>query len=199
MSDIKITKIETAMPQHVMPGLLALRIHTDAGYIGCGETYYVPHAVASMIHDWMARRLLGADPGHRKSLSLSLRTRRQLWRPRDGIARHFGLRPGAVGHLRPATHSRSGSCWAAAAPVDPGYNSSGGPAYGGRGERKGRLRLAGPWRRRQRRAAQRLLVGGQPAGRLCQGTAGRRHRRPQSVDPRLCRAQAGRTAAYQPP
>ena len=62
MSDIKITKIETAMPQHVMPGLLALRIHTDAGYVGNGETYYVPHAVASMIHDWMARRLLGADP-----------------------------------------------------------------------------------------------------------------------------------------
>lgn len=59
---MKITKIETAVPRQHLPGLLALRIHTDCGYIGHGETYYVPEAVASMIHDWMAQRLLGADP-----------------------------------------------------------------------------------------------------------------------------------------
>jgi galactonate dehydratase len=57
-----ITKIETAIPRSKMPGLLALRIHTDTGLIGHGETYYVPEAVAAMIHDWMAKRLLGADP-----------------------------------------------------------------------------------------------------------------------------------------
>jgi L-alanine-DL-glutamate epimerase-like enolase superfamily enzyme len=45
-----------------MPGLLLLRIHTDQGIIGHGETYYAPHAVASMIHDWMGRRLLHSDP-----------------------------------------------------------------------------------------------------------------------------------------
>ena len=28
---MKIIKIETAIPEHVMPGLLALRIHTDEG------------------------------------------------------------------------------------------------------------------------------------------------------------------------
>ncbi|MFK7848921.1 MAG: mandelate racemase/muconate lactonizing enzyme family protein [Rhodothermales bacterium] len=59
---MKITKLETVIPRSIMPGLLALRIHTDAGYIGHGETYYVPESVESMIHDWMAKRLLGADP-----------------------------------------------------------------------------------------------------------------------------------------
>ncbi len=59
---LKITKIETRTVPEIMPGLMLLRIHTDAGIIGHGETYYVAHAVASMIHDWMARRLLGADP-----------------------------------------------------------------------------------------------------------------------------------------
>ena len=62
-----ITAIETVMPSHVMSGLLALRLHTDAGtvngepVIGHGETYYIPEAVAAVLHDWMAQRLLGAD------------------------------------------------------------------------------------------------------------------------------------------
>lgn len=63
----RITAIETCVPSHVMNGLLALRIHTDGGtvdgqpVIGHGETYYIPEAVAAVIHDWMAQRLLGAD------------------------------------------------------------------------------------------------------------------------------------------
>jgi L-alanine-DL-glutamate epimerase-like enolase superfamily enzyme len=61
-SSIHITAIETLIPDDIMPGLLLLRIHTDQGFIGHGETYYAPHAVASMIHDWMGRRLLGSDP-----------------------------------------------------------------------------------------------------------------------------------------
>lgn len=63
----RITAIETLIPADIMGGLMLLRIHTDAGtvggtpVIGHGETYYIPHAVAATIHDWMARRLLGAD------------------------------------------------------------------------------------------------------------------------------------------
>jgi galactonate dehydratase len=63
----RIVAVETVIPDHVFPGLLLLRLHTDAGtvggvpVIGHGETYYAPHAVAAMLHDWMARRLLGAD------------------------------------------------------------------------------------------------------------------------------------------
>jgi galactonate dehydratase len=62
----RITAIETLIPHDIMGGLLLLRLHTDAGtvngeqVIGHGETYYIPHAVAATIHDWMARRLLGA-------------------------------------------------------------------------------------------------------------------------------------------
>lgn len=61
-SGIRITAIETVIPDSLMPGLLLLRIHTDQGCIGHGETYYAPHAVAAMIHDWMGRRLLQSDP-----------------------------------------------------------------------------------------------------------------------------------------
>lgn len=63
----RITAIETLIPHDIMGGLLLLRIHTDAGtvggepVIGHGETYYIPHAVASTLHDWMSRRLLGSD------------------------------------------------------------------------------------------------------------------------------------------
>lgn len=63
----RITAIETVTPHEVMPGLLLLRIHTDAGtvdgtpVIGHGESYYLPGAIAAVIHDWMASRLIGAD------------------------------------------------------------------------------------------------------------------------------------------
>lgn len=63
----RITAIETLVPSDIMSGLMLLRLHTDAGavggepVIGHGETYYVPHAVAATLHDWMSRRLLGAD------------------------------------------------------------------------------------------------------------------------------------------
>ncbi|MGB0579812.1 MAG: mandelate racemase/muconate lactonizing enzyme family protein [Limisphaerales bacterium] len=57
----KITAIETTIPAAIMPNLVLVRVHTDAGIIGCGETYYTPHAIQSLIHDWMAERLLGAE------------------------------------------------------------------------------------------------------------------------------------------
>lgn len=63
----RITAIETLICYDVMPGLLLLRIHTDADavdgtpVIGHGETYYIPEAAAAVLHDWMAHRLLGAD------------------------------------------------------------------------------------------------------------------------------------------
>ncbi|MEZ6064007.1 MAG: hypothetical protein R3C19_26985 [Planctomycetaceae bacterium] len=56
-----ITAIETAIPAAIMPNLILVRIHTDDGLVGCGETYYTPHAIESLVHDWMAERLLGAE------------------------------------------------------------------------------------------------------------------------------------------
>lgn len=58
---VKIIAVETVIPNEYFPGLLLLRIHTDAGIIGHGETYYCAEAVSAVIHDWMARRLLGGD------------------------------------------------------------------------------------------------------------------------------------------
>lgn len=57
----RITAIETAIPDAIMPNLILVRIHTDDGLIGCGETYYTPHAIEGLIHEWMAERLLGAE------------------------------------------------------------------------------------------------------------------------------------------
>ena len=63
----RIVAIETVVPHDIMPGLLAVRIHTDAGsvggvpVIGHGETYYIPTAAAAVLHDFMSHRLLGSD------------------------------------------------------------------------------------------------------------------------------------------
>ena len=62
LNDIKITKIETVVPDDIMGNIVLLRIHTNKGIIGHGESYYTPHAVASTIHDWMSRRLLDQNP-----------------------------------------------------------------------------------------------------------------------------------------
>lgn len=61
LTAMKITAIETIIPAEIMPNLLLVRVHTDAGLIGHGETYYTPHAIAALIHDWMAARLIGGD------------------------------------------------------------------------------------------------------------------------------------------
>ena len=57
----KITSIETVHPADIMPNLLLLRVTTEDGFVGYGETYYTPQAIAALVHDWMAERLLGAD------------------------------------------------------------------------------------------------------------------------------------------
>ena len=58
---VTVTAIESVQPLEFFPDLLLVRIHTDAGIIGHGETYYCAEAVQAMLHDWMARRLLGED------------------------------------------------------------------------------------------------------------------------------------------
>jgi L-alanine-DL-glutamate epimerase-like enolase superfamily enzyme len=41
------------------PNNLWVRIHTDDGLVGLGETYYAPRAVAAVVHDVFAPQLLG--------------------------------------------------------------------------------------------------------------------------------------------
>lgn len=74
---MKITKIETIWfdavsdavwrqqspySRQALPNNLWVRIHTNDGLIGLGETYYLPRAVSAVIHDLLAPLLLGRDP-----------------------------------------------------------------------------------------------------------------------------------------
>ncbi len=73
---MKITKLETiwfeALPADIwreqaphsrqaLPNNLWVRIYTDEGLIGLGETYYLPRAVSAVIHDLYASLLIGRD------------------------------------------------------------------------------------------------------------------------------------------
>ena len=58
---MKITAIETLRTQE-FANVLWVRVHTDAGLIGLGETFYGAAAVEAHIHDTLAARLLGRDP-----------------------------------------------------------------------------------------------------------------------------------------
>ncbi len=130
----RITKIETAIADDIQPGLLMLRIQTASGFVGCGETYYAPHAVASMIHDWMGRRLLGAD-------ALAIESH---WRFLYERATNFGSRGcelRAISAIDLALWDILGQVcgqpvWqllgGRAQESVPVYNSSGGPNYGAR-------------------------------------------------------------------
>lgn len=134
-SGIKITALETVIPDDIMPGLLLLRIHTDAGPIGHGETYYAPHAVAAMIHDWMGRRLLGADP-------LSIEHHWRFLYERTSAFGSRGTELRAISAIDLALWDILGQVcnqpiWqllgGKARSTVRVYNSSGGPTYGRRG------------------------------------------------------------------
>ena len=60
---VKITAIETLRTDE-FANVLWVRVHTDAGVIGLGETFYGAGAVEAHIHDTLAGRLLGRNPLH---------------------------------------------------------------------------------------------------------------------------------------
>jgi L-alanine-DL-glutamate epimerase-like enolase superfamily enzyme len=55
---VKIKALETIRSRE-FPNLIWVQVHTDDGLIGLGETFYVPAAVESVIHDFAAPLLLG--------------------------------------------------------------------------------------------------------------------------------------------
>jgi galactonate dehydratase len=58
---VKITKVETIrIAEH--PNLLWVKIYTDEGLVGLGETFYGAAAVEAYIHETAAMKLLDADP-----------------------------------------------------------------------------------------------------------------------------------------
>ena len=69
---MKITTVETI--QHdSFPNLVHVRIGTDDGLIGTGETFYGTDAVAAQVHAVAAPALLGHDPLRSTAHSLTLR------------------------------------------------------------------------------------------------------------------------------
>ena len=60
---MKITSIETLRTEE-FANVLWVRVHTDAGVIGLGETFYGARAAEAHIHDTLAARLLGRNPLH---------------------------------------------------------------------------------------------------------------------------------------
>ncbi|ALA19017.1 MULTISPECIES: mandelate racemase/muconate lactonizing enzyme family protein [Chelatococcus] len=65
---MKITSIETLRTQE-FSNVLWVRVGTDAGIIGLGETFYGAGAVEAHIHDTLAQRLLGRNPLHIEALN----------------------------------------------------------------------------------------------------------------------------------
>jgi len=76
---MKITKIETVRIEEFFH-VLWVRVHTDEGQIGLGETWYLPRAVGSVIHDVYSPHLIGRNPLDREA----------LWDLMYGIAEGFG-------------------------------------------------------------------------------------------------------------
>jgi galactonate dehydratase len=60
-SPVKITRVET-ITTPTYPNMIWLQLHTDAGLIGLGETFFGPAAVEAYIHETAAPYLLGQDP-----------------------------------------------------------------------------------------------------------------------------------------
>src|SRR5437660_9834985 len=58
---MKITKVET-IKYALQPNILWVRIHTDDGLIGLGETYYLPKATEALVYDMIADFLLDQSP-----------------------------------------------------------------------------------------------------------------------------------------
>jgi L-alanine-DL-glutamate epimerase-like enolase superfamily enzyme len=69
---MQITAVETLrLEEH--PNVLWVRIHTDEGFIGLGETYFMPKTVEAYIHEWAAPRMIGRDPRRLDKLVRDLR------------------------------------------------------------------------------------------------------------------------------
>jgi galactonate dehydratase len=58
---MKITKLESVRVEE-FPNLLWLRVHSDEGLVGLGETFLMPRTVETYLHEAAAPKVLGRDP-----------------------------------------------------------------------------------------------------------------------------------------
>jgi len=76
---MKIERIETFRIEQ-FPLLLWVRVFTDDGLIGVGETFYGPETAESAVHELLAPLLIGRDPAHTEP----------LWSDMFRLVDHFG-------------------------------------------------------------------------------------------------------------
>ena len=69
---MKITKIETIRLRS-RATLIWIRVHTDEGIIGLGESWFGCAAIEADIHDRVAPALLGQDPSRIEALNRQMR------------------------------------------------------------------------------------------------------------------------------
>ena len=58
---MRITALETISTAE-FENILWLKVHTDEGIVGLGETFFMPRAVEAYVHETLAPRLIGRDP-----------------------------------------------------------------------------------------------------------------------------------------
>jgi L-alanine-DL-glutamate epimerase-like enolase superfamily enzyme len=87
---MKIVGIDT-LQTAAYGNLVWVRIHTDEGVTGLGETFRNPEATIAYIHETCAPFLIGKDPTHREKLAHSLARR---------IGNHFNGFPGRSVEVR---------------------------------------------------------------------------------------------------
>lgn len=58
---MKITQIETIRVK-AHPQIIWVQVHTDAGIVGLGESWYAPTVIQAAVHDWFGPLLIGRDP-----------------------------------------------------------------------------------------------------------------------------------------
>ena len=68
---MKITRLETLRLAE-FPNLVWVRVHTDEGLAGLGETSYAAQSVEAYLHEYIAPRVLGRDPLEIEALTRSL-------------------------------------------------------------------------------------------------------------------------------
>src|SRR5258708_38224342 len=68
---MKIVRLETLRLEE-FPNLLWIRVHSDAGIVGLGETHRAAPSVEAYVHEFIAPRVLGQDPLEVERLTRSL-------------------------------------------------------------------------------------------------------------------------------
>ena len=68
---MKLTKLETLRLDE-FPNLVWLRVQTDEGLSGLGETSFAARSVEAYLHEYVAPRVLGRNPLELEALTRSL-------------------------------------------------------------------------------------------------------------------------------